>query len=59
MLKCVFNAGMPIIHLQNLLNDNMSVGDAEVKLFPNVWRLFSGYFWRILANPGYFLANPG
>ena len=36
--------------------NNMS-GDAEVELLPDDLRLFSGYFWQILANPGYFLAT--
>ena len=32
-------------------------GDAEVELLPNDLRLFSGYFWQILANLGYFLVT--
>ena len=41
-------------------------GAAEVELLSDDPRLFSGYFWQIQANPGYFLAtvwlilaNPG
>ena len=41
-------------------------GAAEVELLSDDLRLFSGYFWQILANSGYFLAtvwlilaNPG
>ena len=38
---------------------NIGSGDAEVKLLPdNLWQ-FSGNLRQILANPGYFLANPG
>ena len=33
------------------------VGDAEVELLPDDLMLFYGYFWQILANPGYFLAT--
>ena len=33
------------------------LSDAEVELLPDDLRLFSGYFWQILANPGYFLAT--
>ena len=33
------------------------IGDAEIELLPNDLRLFSDYFWQILANPGYFLAT--
>ena len=33
------------------------VGDAEVELLPDDLRLFPGYLWQILANPGYFLAT--
>ena len=32
-------------------------GHAEVELLPGDLRLFSGYFWLILANRGYFLAT--
>ena len=32
-------------------------GDAEVELLPDDLRLFSGYFWQILANLGDFLAT--
>ena len=33
----------------------MSSGDAEVELLTDDLRLFSGKFWQILPNPGYFL----
>ena len=32
------------------------LGDAEVEVLPDDLQLFSGYFWHILANYGYFLA---
>ena len=37
--------------------DGVSPGDAGVELLPDDLRLFSAYFWQILANPGYFLAT--
>ena len=35
----------------------LSSSDAEVELLPDDLRLFSDYFWQILANHGYFLAT--
>ena len=35
----------------------LQTGDAEVELLPDNLRLFSGYFWQILADCGYFLAT--
>ena len=35
----------------------LKTDDAEVELLPDDPRLFSGYFWQIVTNPGYFLAT--